>query len=88
MTMAATMMGTWSGVASPTAVNTESSENTMSMMAICTTITTKLSNTRVAALVGRALQRVVDLQHALDQQEQAAGDQHQVAAGELLAAAP
>ena len=46
MTIAATMMGSWSGLARPTAVNTESSENTMSMMAIWITMAVKLANTR------------------------------------------
>ena len=66
------MMGSWSGLARPTAVNTESSENTMSMMAICTTMAVKLANTRVLALVFRAFERFVDFGDALGQQEQAA----------------
>ena len=53
-------------------MNTESSENTMSMMAICTTMAVKLANTRVRALVLHALERVVDLGDALGEQEQAA----------------
>ena len=53
-------------------MNTESSENTMSMMAICTTMTVKFANTRACALVFRALERSVNLGDALGQQEQAA----------------
>ena len=41
-TMAAAMISTWSGRTSPTAVNTESSENTISMSAIWVTTTRRL----------------------------------------------
>ena len=66
------MMGNWSAVARPTAVNTESSENTMSMMAICTTMAVKFANTRVLRSLLGALERAVDLGDALGEQEQAA----------------
>ena len=71
-TMAATMMGSWSGLARPTAVNTESSENTMSMSAICTTMSGEVREHARVPFVARALERVVDLGDALGQQEQAA----------------
>ena len=57
----------------PTAVNTESSENTMSMSAICTTTAVRPPcSTRGAGVRLRALERLVDLEHALAEQEQAA----------------
>src|SRR5258706_3759602 len=46
--MAAAMIGTWSGRARPTAVNTESSEKTMSITAICSTMAVKLATMRAA----------------------------------------
>ena len=45
------MIGTLLGRARPTAVNTESSENTMSITAICTTIAKKVE--QQPHLVGR-----------------------------------
>ena len=74
----------------PTAVMIESSENTRSMIMICRMTAPK------AALTARdaspwpslAFQRLVDLAGALPDQEQAAGDQDQVAARDVLAEAP
>ncbi len=70
-TMAATMMGNWSGRARPTAVKTESSENTMSMSAIWMTMAAKFANTRVcrSSLAPSGSRGSRD---ALGQQEQAA----------------
>ena len=48
-TIAAAMISTWSGRARPTAVNTESSENTISISAICVTTATKAAACRSSA---------------------------------------
>jgi hypothetical protein len=74
--MAATITGM---LTMPTAVITESSENTMSMTAICR-MTIAERGEGVAFLVrGRKAFQLVDFHRALHQQEQAAADQHQVA---------
>ena len=82
-TMAATMIGR--SFASPTAVNTESSENTMSMTRDLQDGHDEVGiDTPPRADLARALQSAVDLQHALAEQEQAAGEQNQIAPGDAL----
>ena len=83
MTTAATITPRSSAI--PTAVITESSENTMSssMIWISTLGSDGPHPDRCLALL--ALQPLVDLAGALGQQEQAAHDQDQVSAGDLFA---
>ena len=69
----------------PTAVMIESSENTRSMTMICRMTAAKVALTRARACAFLAFERLVDFAGALPDQEQAAGDQDQVAAGDLLA---
>ena len=68
----------------PTAVMIESSENTRSTTMICAMTAPKVAAHGRGALALVALEQLVDLAHALPQQEQAAADQDQVAARNFL----
>ena len=83
MTTAAIM--THSSSTMPTAVMTESSENTMSSSMIWTITLANDAATLAERVPLLAFQLVVDLVGALGEQEQAAEDQDQVAARDLLA---
>ena len=76
MITAAIMTGSSSTM--PTAVMTESSENTMSSTTICPMIGQKAACLALAVLVA-ALERLVDLGGRLDEEEHAADDQDHVA---------
>ena len=79
-TMAAAMISTWSGRASPTAVNTESSENTISISAIWITTTRRVPALARPGRSGAAPSSVSWISVTLlSQQEQAAGAEDQVA---------
>ncbi len=69
----------------PTAVITESSENTMSSSMIWTITLANDAATRPRGVALLAFQLVVDLERALGEQEEPAADQDQVAPGELVA---
>ena len=69
----------------PTAVITESSENTMSSSTIWSRIAPKLAARGAVRAVLGALELVVDLPGRLGDQEEPADEQDQVAAGDLLA---
>ena len=80
MMTAIIMMARWSTM--PTAVMTESSENTASSTTICVTMTQKLAYARPRRrAVAAALEPLVQLHGALEQQEEAARHQDQVASG-------
>ena len=83
MTIAAIMIETSSTM--PTAVITESSEKTISSSAIC--VSTDANDVGCAVPTRRLLpfQPLVNFVRALPQQEQAADEQDQIAAGNLLA---
>ncbi len=68
MTIAAIITSTWS--TRPTAVITESSENTMSINAICSSTATKLTARRPVLVVHHTFERVVDFPRGLGDQEQ------------------
>ena len=73
----------------PTAVITESSENTMSMIAICRITLSERRARRAASRCCSSPSRLlVDLERALREQEQAAADQDQVAPGDAAARRP
>ena len=68
--------------AMPTAVITESSEKTMSSSMICVITAASVGATRALDMALFAFELVVDFARGLEQQEQAADDQDQVAAGD------
>ena len=70
--------------AMPTAVITESSENTMSSSMICTSTAPKVAAFGLWLSVLAALQLVVDLPGRLGHQEEAADQQDQIAPGEAV----
>ena len=71
----------------PTAVITESSENTMSMIAICDDHAAKLARARAVPLVAASPSSALWISCTLlHEQEQAAADQDQVAARDARAA--
>ncbi len=76
---------TWTCFAIPTAVMTESSEKTMSRIAIWVITPPKEPRPRRCGTAAsrRPFELVVDLVHALGQQEEPADEEDQVAAGEL-----
>ena len=69
----------------PTAVITESSENTMSSSMIWTITLANDAATRRDGVALLAFEPLVDLERALAEQEQAAADQDQVAPGDRVA---
>ena len=69
----------------PTAVITESSENTMSSSMICTMTARERRRDARRAVSFLAFEPLVNLERRLAEQEQAAADQDQVAAGDVLA---
>ena len=80
MTTAATMIDRSSAM--PTAVITESSEKTMSSSMICRITAANDGATRARAVPFLAFEPLVNLERRLGEQEQAADDQDQVAAGD------
>ena len=67
----------------PTAVMMESSENTMSMMMICTMMAPKLRLHALRRMTFLTLGELVDLHGGLPHQEQAARDEDEIAPGNL-----
>ena len=83
---AAIITSTWSAM--PTAVMIELMEKTRSMMAIWRMAEVIVSATRAqvpSVLLVLAFDVLMDLARALDQQEQTAGDQDEIAPGEVIA---
>ena len=83
MTMAAIITSIWRAM--PTAVITESSENTISITAIWAMTTPKPPQIFAGSALVPAFQVVVDFHRGLADQEQATTDQHDVAPGNRLA---